>query len=489
MPEKVAYEFGGFRFEPANARLLYGTAVIPLTLKAAETLAVLVTRPNVLISKEELMAAVWPDTAVEENNLNQQISVLRKALTQNGDGQFIETVPRRGYRFVGRVRAVVVEPEGPAITASPETEARPVPIVAPASRGRPFGRAAAIAALALAIAAAGVAGWNAYQRQRVEGASRALMERGDELMREGNPGAAARAYQDAISVSPRNADAFAALAHALHKQSTQGGAPRVGGQSPSVAAAARAVSLDPQCAGCRGTLGMYLFYHDWAWAKAEAQFKEAIRLDPNRESVRPPYAMLLAATGRPGLALEQIDFALERQPFFLTWQGIRTTVLYVHRRYADAIAAADRALALKSDDRATWDWRGKAAYQLGRRDEAIDNFARSFVAERRDEVVRIAAEQGFAAALNALLQSTESSQESLRWRRAWSYALLNEDDLALAELEHACQYRNINLLYVGVDPAFDRLRNHPRFRKILATMGLESTVDGPLDEVARRQNR
>ena len=122
MAGKVAYEFGGFRFEPANARLIYGTTVIPLTVKAADTLSVLVRHPDELVAKADLMTAVWPDTVVEENNLNQQISALRKALTQNGNAPLIETVPRRGYRLVGPVRAVAAAVEAPAVVPPPSAE-------------------------------------------------------------------------------------------------------------------------------------------------------------------------------------------------------------------------------------------------------------------------------------------------------------------------------------------------------------------------------
>ena len=79
----IAYEFHGYRFEPFNARLLAGPDVIPLTAKASDTLLVLVQKPDVIVTKQDLMAAVWPGVAVEENNLNQQISTLRKALSRD----------------------------------------------------------------------------------------------------------------------------------------------------------------------------------------------------------------------------------------------------------------------------------------------------------------------------------------------------------------------------------------------------------------------
>jgi Tol biopolymer transport system component/DNA-binding winged helix-turn-helix (wHTH) protein len=98
------YEFGPFRLDPAERLLLRAQQPVPLKPKAFDLLVLLVERPGRLLTKQELMDALWPATAVEEGNLTHTISTLRKALGdgQNGD-QFIETVPTRGYRFVSPV--------------------------------------------------------------------------------------------------------------------------------------------------------------------------------------------------------------------------------------------------------------------------------------------------------------------------------------------------------------------------------------------------
>ena len=101
------YEFGPFRLEVRERRLLRDGRPIPLRGKVLDTLCVLVSRPGRLIEKDELIAVVWPDTVVEENNLAHNINALRRAL---GDSRLIETVPGRGYRFVGAVRADVMAP-------------------------------------------------------------------------------------------------------------------------------------------------------------------------------------------------------------------------------------------------------------------------------------------------------------------------------------------------------------------------------------------
>jgi len=99
-----SYEFGRFRLNSAERVLLRDGELVPLTPKVFDILLTLVENRGQVVSKDDLMKRVWPDTFVEEGNLTQNISLLRKALGESQNGvQFIETVPRRGYRFVAPI--------------------------------------------------------------------------------------------------------------------------------------------------------------------------------------------------------------------------------------------------------------------------------------------------------------------------------------------------------------------------------------------------
>jgi DNA-binding winged helix-turn-helix (wHTH) protein/TolB-like protein/Flp pilus assembly protein TadD len=101
---KHFYDFGPFRLDPFERLLLRGHEVVPLTPKAFEMLLVLIESSGHVLTKDELMKRVWPDTIVEEANLSHNIYKLREALGEGRNGEkFIETVPRRGYRFVAKV--------------------------------------------------------------------------------------------------------------------------------------------------------------------------------------------------------------------------------------------------------------------------------------------------------------------------------------------------------------------------------------------------
>src|SRR5262245_33765377 len=107
---KPIYEFGPFRLDAAKHLLLCDGQPVPLTTKALDTLLVLVEHGGQLVTKDEMMRQVWHDTVVEEGNLTVTISMLRKALGEGpSEHRYIETVPRRGYRFVASVREVCGE--------------------------------------------------------------------------------------------------------------------------------------------------------------------------------------------------------------------------------------------------------------------------------------------------------------------------------------------------------------------------------------------
>jgi serine/threonine-protein kinase len=104
--ESAIYEFDNFRIDSGKRLFSNGGAEpIQLTPKIVDTLLYLVSRHGTVIDKDELMSAIWPDSVVEENNLNKNISVLRRVLGENpGDNRYIVTVPGKGYKFVADVR-------------------------------------------------------------------------------------------------------------------------------------------------------------------------------------------------------------------------------------------------------------------------------------------------------------------------------------------------------------------------------------------------
>lgn len=114
-PANPLYEFGPFRLDPAERQLTRAGQTVSLTPKAFDTLLFFVENQQRLLTKDELIAKIWPDSFVEESNLAQNVSAVRRALGEKaGGGHYIETVPKRGYRFIGEAKQVWAQAQRPA---------------------------------------------------------------------------------------------------------------------------------------------------------------------------------------------------------------------------------------------------------------------------------------------------------------------------------------------------------------------------------------
>ncbi len=155
------YEFGPFVLDTAQQRLTRGETVVQLTPKTYDTLLVLVENHGRLLTKDELMKAVWPDSFVDESNLTQQVSMIRRALGETGgERRYIATIAGRGYRFEAPVKQTVKEqPLPPPMEDLPEPAAI---VLAPAPRRT------ALLLPALAFLALGTVALGYYFYQRAQ---------------------------------------------------------------------------------------------------------------------------------------------------------------------------------------------------------------------------------------------------------------------------------------------------------------------------------
>src|SRR5687768_6208506 len=145
-PERLHfYEFGNFRLDPSEKVLFCENKPVPLTPKVFETLQIFVEHAGRLLHKDELMQKIWQDRFVEESNLTFNIKMLRRVLNDDAhQPRFIETVPRRGYRFIAEVKESFAD-----IAAATELE-KTIPEPAPPAPKRSY--------LTIALASVLVAG-------------------------------------------------------------------------------------------------------------------------------------------------------------------------------------------------------------------------------------------------------------------------------------------------------------------------------------------
>src|SRR5215218_9662751 len=143
------YRFGPFELDAAEHSLLTQGRQLALTRRSFDTVLYLVRHPGRLVTRDELIAAVWGETIVEEGNLHWTISAVRKALAQESGETWIETVRGLGYRFLGTVEAVGED-------AMPESPPPAAPVLAAPGR-RPWRLWLAAGLVAVLLATAG--GW------------------------------------------------------------------------------------------------------------------------------------------------------------------------------------------------------------------------------------------------------------------------------------------------------------------------------------------
>ena len=129
------YQFGDFRLDSEPLSLWREERLVALPPKALEMLLLLVRRRDIIVSREELLDTVWRDTFVEDGNINYTVSLLRKTLDQDDKGRFIQTVPKRGYRFVADVLEVAAN--GHTENVVPNVEAAITPEAIPTEPPKP----------------------------------------------------------------------------------------------------------------------------------------------------------------------------------------------------------------------------------------------------------------------------------------------------------------------------------------------------------------
>ena len=125
-PSGIVYSFGPFRYDASQRLLFRNGELVPLVPKAVDTLQVLLDHRGRVVDKTELIKLVWPSTTVEEVGLARNISLLRKALGDEAEsGTFIETIPKRGYRFIAAVEVTQGESGEPQAAAPSRETKRP----------------------------------------------------------------------------------------------------------------------------------------------------------------------------------------------------------------------------------------------------------------------------------------------------------------------------------------------------------------------------
>jgi eukaryotic-like serine/threonine-protein kinase len=251
-------------------------------------------------------------------------------------------------------------------------------------------------------------------------------------------------------------------------------------------AALRALAIDADSAEAHTSLGFIKLFHDWDWNGAEHEFLQALRLKPGYGTAHHWYGEYLLAAGRFDEALAEANRALEVDPLGLIIHAFSGLVFYFARRFDDAITVCQRALEMEQAFIPThlWlglAWLGLSHQQSGRLQDAVDalqeaasfpsagQFLLGFLGHAQGRAGRRQDAHRTLEALHAMAGRTYVSPFSI----ALVHLGLDEIEESLSALEKAFEERTCWLVWVGVDPMFDRVRNEPRFQSIVSRIGLE----------------
>ena len=387
-----------------------------------------------VLSKDQIIGAVWDGRAIGDDTLAAAISRLRAALGADRDHRYIETVPKRGYRLAAPLAA------GDFVAPEPES------------------------------------------RERSEAARLVIQARA--LLSGGAPTALPQArlyFETAIASDPQSAEAQAGLAETLFAQHMAGQAAATTLLAAARAAAHAAVGLDPASAAGWSVLGYARLVVDRDFAKADEALTRAITLAPAAAGPRRARAFALTAASRLVEAERTAREALALDPLALATRGGLLQILLTARRYRQAAIEAQAMIDLAAQSPEAWYSLGWARVLGGAVGEGVTALLHGLALWGVDETHRTPLQTAFAeyglAGLCAAGADLFETQQVLFTPRPTDIAMLRamagQTDQAFAALDRAAARADPYLLLLNDLPWFDGLNNDPRWRPLVERFRLK----------------
>lgn len=287
-------------------------------------------------------------------------------------------------------------------------------------------------------------------------------------------------FQQAIDKDPNYALAHAGLADAYNRLSGFNALSPAAGFPKARAAAVRALELDDRLAEAHTILGSVNLFYDWDWAGAERGFKRAIEISPGYADAHQMYGYYLGAMQRHDEALYEMRRAQELDPLSLEKIVGIGEVAYYRRDYDQAIEQYRKALGMDPNSGFSHWALGRAYVEKSMYDEAITSFQKAIAlsGDSPDEPASLA----YAYARSGKIREAQQVMDELQKRAGRSYVSpsvvaiiyggLDQHDQAFASLDKAFDERDSLLVFLKVEPTFDRLRSDARFTRLLQRIGL-----------------
>ncbi len=494
--------FGVFEADPRAGELRRNGIKVRLQDLPFRALTVLLARPGEVITREEFRQALWPPNVFVdfEQGISSAVMRLRDALGDSADNPiFIETIERRGYRWIGPIQRVEPVPSESPERESPEEQAIPLALVLPSRPSPSWKLVFVLPVLAILFAV-----WMfrpGYRDAKASAKSRPASARS--LRQPANREAedfylkgrfywnkrtpeslnqALEAFTQAIAHDPNYSDAYVGLAdcyNLLREFSAMSGNEAY---FKAFAAAKKAVELDPQSSEAHASLAFVTFFGMWDSAESEKEFRRAIELDPNNVKAHHWYATFLHALNRHEEALTEIELARKLAPDSPSILADKGELLWAGGHHEQALQLLEQLEASDPNFLSPHRYLKFAYSENGDYPDYIAEWKKEALLthDAAQSSVAEAATKGWAqGGERGLLEAELSEQMKLYAQGKLSPYFVAQTDARLGDTHEALKYlatgiqsHDERMLNLSEDQGFASLHGDPAFEQLLAKIGL-----------------
>lgn len=500
-PQKIV-RFGVFEADVCADELRKNGIRVKIQDLPFRALKLLLSRPDEIVTREEFRKELWPqDVFVDfDRGISSAIKRLRDALDDSADNPiFVETVDRRGYRWIAPVS--FLEQQSTTVSKTAEEREKPparraLPATAVPWRTLIYTLPVLVLVFAVWIFRPGYrsakAGNKAIAPAQVSALHRAANREAEDYYLKGrfywnqrtpeSLNQAVDSFTQAIVHDPGYSDAYVGLADCYNLLREYTMMPAGEAYPRALAAAKKAVELDDGSSAAHASLAFVSFFGMWDAGTADQEFRRAIDLDPNNANAHHWYATYLSAVRRFDESLNEIDRAQAIDPNSASILADKGRLLWVAGRTQEALPLLRQVEQANPDAMSPHRYLRFAYIEMGE--------SAGYLAEMKKEAALLhdaslsaiaeAAEKGFAGnGFEGMLQSQAEQQEKAYSQGKLSPFFLAETYARLRKEKDAMKYLSVcydrhtdETLNIATDPAFNNLHSIPAFQQLLAKVGL-----------------